>query len=333
MTTIIARIKNNMLGYLALLLIGGVIVGTHLLSLCVFFLFIHVFSDVFTNGIHRRFPSIPKAALLWLFYIIIIAFFVAVSIRFVPLFFADFSGYYEVLVRDATEIVNAISSRYDIHIDLPAFKAQLLAEGTQSIGRIFQTAKGFSKGIVYFIFTLVLNLLLFYESKRIKNIVARHRGSLLAYLHTFVVWRINRFYVYFRKVMGGQVIISLINTAISTGVIFSLDLPHKISLIFIVFICGLIPILGNLVSNTILSLTAFVSMGLFACIVCLALLVVIHKLEYFLNSKIIGTLMHLPMFITLLALLLGEAMLGVWGMMLAIPFILTLKDELEQLSA
>jgi predicted PurR-regulated permease PerM len=251
----------------------------------------------------------------------------------VPLFFADFSRYYEVLVHDATEIVNAISTRYDIHIDLPAFKAQLLSEGTQSIGQIFKTARGFSKGIVYFIFTLVLNLLLFYERKRIKSIVSRHPGSLLAYLHTFVVWRLNRFYIYFRKVMGGQVIISLINTAITTAAIFTLDLPHKISLIFIVFLCGLIPIIGNLISNSILAITAFISSGLLACIICLGLLVVIHKLEYFLNSKIIGTLVHLPMFITLLALLLGEALLGVWGMMLAIPFMLTLKDELEQLSA
>ncbi|HEU4678053.1 MAG TPA: hypothetical protein VFS35_00940, partial [Terrimicrobiaceae bacterium] len=54
----------------------------------------------------------------------------------------------------------------------------------------------------------------------------------------------------------------------------------------------------------------------------LLFLVVIHKLEYFLNSKIIGGRIRHPMWLTLLALLLGERLLGIPGIILA-PVVLS----------
>jgi predicted PurR-regulated permease PerM len=49
----------------------------------------------------------------------------------------------------------------------------------------------------------------------------------------------------------------------------------------------------------------------------LIFLVVIHKLEYFLNSKIVGLRIRNPLWLTLLGLIVGERLLGVPGMILA----------------
>ena len=49
----------------------------------------------------------------------------------------------------------------------------------------------------------------------------------------------------------------------------------------------------------------------------LIFLVVIHKLEYFLNSKIIGDRIKNPMWLTLIGLVIGEKLMGVPGMILA----------------
>jgi predicted PurR-regulated permease PerM len=49
----------------------------------------------------------------------------------------------------------------------------------------------------------------------------------------------------------------------------------------------------------------------------LIFLVVIHKLEYFLNSKIIGDRIKNPMWLTLIALVIGEKLMGIPGMILA----------------
>jgi len=45
--------------------------------------------------------------------------------------------------------------------------------------------------------------------------------------------------------------------------------------------------------------------------------VLIHKLEYFLNSKIIGDRIKNPMWLTLVGLVLGEKLMGIPGMILA----------------
>ncbi|HYG34023.1 MAG TPA: hypothetical protein VEC99_04525, partial [Clostridia bacterium] len=95
---------------------------------------------------------------------------------------------------------------------------------------------------------------------------------------------------------------------------------YSVVVIGVTFLCGLLPVIGNIISNTIIvgiGFTVSPSMALAA----LVFLVVIHKLEYFLNSKIIGWRIHNPLWLTLLGLIVGERLLGVPGMILA-PIIL-----------
>jgi len=88
----------------------------------------------------------------------------------------------------------------------------------------------------------------------------------------------------------------------------------------------LVPIIGNLVSNTIIVGIAF-TLSPKTALVALVFLVVIHKLEYFLNSKIIGHRIHNPFWLTLLALIVGERLLGLPGMILAPVVLNYLKLE------
>ena len=52
-------------------------------------------------------------------------------------------------------------------------------------------------------------------------------------------------------------------------------------------------------------------------IASLIFLVVLHKTEYFLNSKIIGDRIKNPVWLTLLGLIIGERLMGIPGMILA----------------
>ncbi len=49
----------------------------------------------------------------------------------------------------------------------------------------------------------------------------------------------------------------------------------------------------------------------------LVFLVLIHKLEYFLNSKIIGSRIRNPVWLTLISLIIGERLMGIPGLILA----------------
>ena len=146
--------------------------------------------------------------------------------------------------------------------------------------------------------------------------------------------RFRLFYRSFTAVMGAQILISAINTVLTSVFVFAVGLPNAAVVVGVTFLCGLVPVVGNLVSNTIIVAIAFTvspRMALFA----LAFLVVIHKLEYFLNSKIIGDRIRNPVWLTLLGLLLGEKLMGIPGMILA-PVVLhyvraeTLQIEVEE---
>src|SRR5207249_11360145 len=75
-------------------------------------------------------------------------------------------------------------------------------------------------------------------------------------------------------------------------------------------------IVGNLISNTIIVFVAL-TVSLKLAIGALVFLVAIHKLEYLLNSKIIGDRIRNPVWLTLIALIIGERLMGIPGLILA----------------
>jgi predicted PurR-regulated permease PerM len=128
--------------------------------------------------------------------------------------------------------------------------------------------------------------------------------------------RFRDFYRSFATVMGAQITISIINTALTAIFFLAVHMPYAPLLIATTFICGLVPIAGNLVSNTVIvfvALTVSQKLAIFG----LLFLVVIHKLEYFLNSKIIGDRIRNPVWLTLIALIIGERLMGIPGLILA----------------
>ncbi len=137
----------------------------------------------------------------------------------------------------------------------------------------------------------------------------------------------------FRRVVFAQVRISALNTVLSAiyllGImpLLGVHLPLKKTLVVITFVAGLLPVVGNLVSNTIVVLVSL-SVSLPVAIASLAYLVVIHKLEYFLNARIVGRQIHANAWELLLAMLAMEAAFGIPGLVAAPIYYAYLKDEL-----
>jgi predicted PurR-regulated permease PerM len=137
----------------------------------------------------------------------------------------------------------------------------------------------------------------------------------------------------FRRVVFSQVRISAINTAL-TGVyllvvlrLAGIHLPLAKTMVVVVFFLGLIPVVGNLISNTIITVLSL-SVSPLVAIASLVFLVVIHKLEYFLNAHIVGSHVRAHAWELLLAMLVMEAAFGVPGLIAAPIYYAYLKDEL-----
>lgn len=138
----------------------------------------------------------------------------------------------------------------------------------------------------------------------------------------------------FRRVVFAQVRIAAIN-AFFTGVYLALvlpllgvNLPLVKTMIAITFVVGLIPVAGNLISNTIIVIVSL-SQSLTVAIASLAYLIVIHKLEYFLNARIVGGQIRANAWELLITMLLMEAIFGIAGIVAAPIYYAYVKSELR----
>lgn len=150
-----------------------------------------------------------------------------------------------------------------------------------------------------------------------------------------LVERFRRLAEAFRRIVFAQVRISAINTtftAIYLAVVlpsFGVSLPLVKTMIAVTFVVGLLPVVGNLISNTVV-VTVSLAQSPAAALSSLAFLVIIHKLEYFLNARIVGGQIRAKAWELLTAMLVMESALGIPGLVAA-PFCYAwLKDELMQ---
>lgn len=145
--------------------------------------------------------------------------------------------------------------------------------------------------------------------------------------------RMSRLGNAFRRIVFAQVRISAINALLTAlfllvGLpIFGVHLPLAKTLVVLTFVVGLLPVVGNLISNTVMVVVGF-SVSAYVALAALVFLVVIHKLEYFLNARIVGAQISARAWELLVAMLLMEAAFGLSGIVAAPIYYAYLKDEL-----
>jgi len=148
----------------------------------------------------------------------------------------------------------------------------------------------------------------------------------------FIALRFKTFYESFATVMGAQLVISAINTVLTAVFVLSVQMPYALVVMGTTFICGLLPIVGNLLSNIII-VGIGITVSTKLAIMSLVFLIVVHKLEYFLNGKIVGDRIRNPFWLTLLGLVIGEKLMGIPGMILAPVVLNFIKVEGSRIRA
>ena len=138
----------------------------------------------------------------------------------------------------------------------------------------------------------------------------------------------------FRRIVFAQVRISALNTSLTAIYLtivlplFGVHLPLTKTMIAITFVAGLLPVVGNLISNTVIVVVSL-SHSLYAALGSLGFLIIIHKLEYFVNARIVGTQIRARAWELLVAMLTMEAAFGIAGVVAAPIYYAYLKDELK----
>lgn len=139
----------------------------------------------------------------------------------------------------------------------------------------------------------------------------------------------------FQRVVFAQLRIASINaffTAIYLALVLPLmgvHLPLVKTMIAITFVVGLIPVIGNLISNTVIVVVSL-SQSLAVAIGSLVYLILIHKFEYFLNARIVGSQIRANAWELLIAMLAMEAAFGLAGIVAAPIYYAYVKAELRE---
>lgn len=139
----------------------------------------------------------------------------------------------------------------------------------------------------------------------------------------------------FGDVFAAQLRISFINSVL-TGIyllgvlpMLGYHVPLSPTLVGFTFFASLVPIIGNLLSNaaiTVAALTVSVWIGAAS----LGFLIVVHKLEYFLNARIVGGRTNVPTYSMLAAMIVLEAAFGMSGLVAAPVYAAWLTRELRE---
>ena len=153
----------------------------------------------------------------------------------------------------------------------------------------------------------------------------------IGFFKAVLIAPVPRASIAFGKIIGGALQAFLQGLVVLPfAPLAGVHLPLTKTMIALTFLAGMLPIIGNLISNTVIVLVSF-SYSVPMAGISLAFLVTIHKLEYFLNARIIGSHIRARAWELLAAMLVMEAAFGIVGLIAAPIYYAYLKDELTEL--
>jgi predicted PurR-regulated permease PerM len=275
-------------------------------------------------------PSLRKSVALSIPVIVIIAAATFGVVKLIDFLTGGFDGVV-VLLRRMAEILDTARSRLpywaqtylpDSTAEVQSAAATWLREHAGQVGNVTQN-------IGRFFFYLIVGMVIGGIVSMQGPIGPRRPGPLAMALKRRAMILSSAF----RNIVFSQIRISALNTLLTSIYLaiilplFDVHLPLLKTLIAVTFLAGLLPVVGNLISNTVIFIVSL-SVSPMVAIAALGYLIFIHKLEYFVNARIIGGRINARAWELLIAMMVMEALFGIPGLIAAPIYYAYLKDEL-----
>ncbi|MFT3812541.1 MAG: AI-2E family transporter [Acidovorax sp.] len=224
----------------------------------------------------------------------------------------------------------------ELKLKLPPDMAAHLPEGAAEIQRIVAGYLGAKAGVFATAGRAWLGGLLHaYVGLLIGALAAvRHIGGPRLPLAQALAERLTLLGEAFRQIVAAQFWIAAFNTLLTAVFLllvlplWDLELPYAPALVTLTFLAGLVPIVGNLLCNTVITIVGL-SVSPTAALACLAFLILIHKAEYVINAKVVGQRTHMGVWELLAVMFVAEAVFGPAGLVAAPLLYAYLKKELQ----
>jgi len=320
-----------MAGGLFIIMRYGLLVG--LLSACVGYALTQFLARKFarTQGVARAHAPLPRWAEYLAVTIVLLA---PVLLLTVGLMHSQ--GYLLNAPAQYREMLDSMAKTLlDLRSKLPPEMASMLPDGAQELqqraaeylrtksGALANAGRAWLGGLLYAFVGLLIGALA----------SVYHGRQSHAPLAVQLTLRVQRFGDAFRQIVAAQFWIALFNTCLTALFLLAvlplmgMRLPYSGALIMLTFFGGLIPIVGNLICNAVIT-TVGLSVSPLTAVACLAFLILIHKAEYVINAKVVGARTHMGVWELLAVMFVAEAIFGPAGLVAAPLFYAYLKKEL-----
>ena len=226
--------------------------------------------------------------------------------------------------------INDLNNNYGVIDTIQAKVQSSIKDGKFVIGAfggVIGVGKAVISGALSVLTILVLTLYFLAALPTVTQdayrLVPASRRQRVAKISDAIIFRVGAF-------VGGQITISFFASIFIFILGLVLDLPYKSALALVVFVCGLIPLIGHFIGMTIVTLIALTDSPLIAAIALASYIIYVQFENYVLTPRVMKRSLSIPGLVTIIAALIGTSLLGLVGGILAVPLaaaVLLILDE------
>jgi predicted PurR-regulated permease PerM len=213
--------------------------------------------------------------------------------------------------------VGRIIRRYHLQNEVTSVANQLSARLKNSGGTAFSTIQRIGTSVFSSLTILVLTFMMLVEGpgwlRFLRDIIPDRRHRLADRLALEMYGVIKGF-------VNGQVILAAIAAVLVSPGLFILHVSYPVALVVVVFVCGLIPMVGHTIGAIIVTTVALFH-STSAAIIILAYYILYQQIEnYLVQPRIQANSTNMSPLLVFLAVVVGVSFGGLFGALVAIPF-------------
>ena len=212
--------------------------------------------------------------------------------------------------------VGRIVQRYHLQNQIDSASSQLADRFKHAGSTAFATIKTVGSSIFSLLTILVLTFMMLVEGPEIilffRELIPKRRRTMADRLSTDM-YRVIRGYI------NGQVILAAIAAVLITPALVVLHISYPAALLVVIFICGLIPMVGHTIGAVIVTLVAL-SQSLTAAVIILAYYILYQQLEnYLVQPRVQANSTNMSPLLVFISVVVGVSFGGLFGGLVAIP--------------
>lgn len=219
-------------------------------------------------------------------------------------------------VRDEDSGIGRFVAKYNLQDDIDKYANQLSSRLRDASGAVVSTVSRAGSSAIAVLTVLVLTFMMLIEGSRwirfMRDIIPDHHHARVDSI-ALDMYKVIKGYV------NGQVVLALIASLMLLPALLILHVPYPAALVVVVFVCGLIPMVGHTIGALIVTLVALFHSP-WSALFILAYYILYQQIEnYIVQPRVQANTTNMSPLLVFASVIIGVSFGGLLGGLVAIP--------------